>query len=395
MKIININLNFYPNSIGGAAVVAEKLAWGLMREGHDVTSIYLARQPADSDFTVHETPFGRSIAINNIVQSPANRFFNPLATSIIRELIDIINPDRIFIHAVQHMGVHELLVDPDIRARCVIIPHDFFWVCLQGFLNLPDGSTCHLAPNARNCRQCAWFPGLTEGIYAASQAVLRDCRAVVFPSQFLFSEYIRLMGEAPDTFMVQANPDCAEMIIPGDTNLPPALGTEARRRGKQVFGFVGGPGETKGWLLVRDFMAHAARTADEAGGVHVVLYDIGRTINVPWYPGMEQPGVSIVDPFHWSFGSHALGQLDVLLMPSRVRESFGLAAREILSMGRDCIIRPSGALSEIVGCAGVVVAEPGDDVDKLLDKLKTSRTRGQQPWTGTSITDYVTKLLSL
>ncbi|TRW98708.1 glycosyltransferase [Paracoccus sp. M683] len=395
MKIVNINLSFYPDSIGGAAVVAEKLAWGLVQAGHEVNSIYLSRQPVDSDFTVMETPFGRSIAINNVTQSPATRFFNPVVTSLLKELIDLLNPDLIFVHAVQHMGIHELLADPDLRSRCCIVAHDFFWTCLQGFRNLPDGQPCNLAPNGQNCRQCAWFPGLTDGIYAASRTILNDCRAVVFPSHYLYAEYVRLLGEGAGNFVVQSNPDIAETIITDQTVLPDAPGAEAKARGKTVFGFVGGPGETKGWGLVRDFMQRAKDCAADPGGPHVVLYDIGRSINVPWYPGMKQPGTTITDPFHWSFGRHALSQLDVLLMPSRVRESFGLAAREILSMDRDCIIRPSGALAEIQDCAGVAVAEQDDDVDSLMAKLKDSRRSERRPWPGTSISDYVAKLTSL
>lgn len=82
-------------------------------------------------------------------------------------------------------------------------------------------------------------------------------------------------------------------------------------------------------------------------------------------------------------------------MPSQVRESFGLAAREMLSLGGDCIIRPSGALAELQGYAGVVVAEDDDDVDSLLGALATSRNPQRALWPSTSITDYVTKLLSL
>jgi glycosyltransferase involved in cell wall biosynthesis len=87
--------------------------------------------------------------------------------------------------------------------------------------------------------------------------------------------------------------------------------------------------------------------------------------------------------------------LDVLLMPSRVRESFGLAAREALSLGQSCIVRPSGALAEIQGCRGVVTADEGDNIDSLMLKLDTAKSRQLPPWQKTSITDYVDKLLSL
>ena len=83
-----------------------------------------------------------------------------------------------------------------------------------------------------------------------------------------------------------------------------------------------------------------------------------------------------------------------MLMPSQVRESFGLAAREILSLGGDCIIRPSGALAELQGHKGVVVADHNDDVDSLLAALSANHDNQYKRWPNTSIDAYVTKLLS-
>lgn len=398
MKILNINLHFYPESIGGATVVAEKLAWGLTKAGHEVTNVFLSLPPGNQDFQVINTPFGRSIGIRNIPRTPANRFHSTAATSVLREITDIVRPDRIFVHAVQNMGVHELLSDPDLRKRTCIIAHDFYWACLQGFRNLPDGSPCNLVPGNVACRQCAWYPGLTERIYDTSREILTDCRAVIFPSQYLQSEYAQFVGEKPSNFLVQSNPDKAETIIPDLGALPSAPGFQQKYAGKTVLGFVGGPGETKGWGMVRKFMQRAEDMADLPHGPHVVLFDIGRSANAPWYPGMGRPGITIADPFHWSFAGHALENIDVMLMPSRVRESFGLAAREILSLGKTCIIRPSGALSEIVGYRGVVVADEEDDVDSLIAELEYQQNtdvNNQNKWPATSIAEYTQKLISL
>ncbi len=396
MKVLNLNLHFYPESIGGAAVVAEKLAWGLVQQGHEVTNVFLGLNPGNADFTTQSTPFGRSIGIRNIPHSPSNRFYNPPATSILKEIVDLIQPDRIFVHAAQHMGIHEVLSDPALREKTVVIAHDGFWMCLQGFRMLPDGSPCNRESNAANCRQCAWFPGLTDNIYTASRHILAECRAVVFPSAFLMQSYTALFGPSlPGNFIVQSNPDVAETIIPDTSLLPPPAGSAARAAGKKVFGFVGGPGETKGWGLVRAFIERAKETHDSRGGVHVVLFDSGRSAGLPWYPGMQTPGVTVTDPFHWSFAGHALGALDVMLMPSQVRESFGLAAREILSLGGGCIIRPSGALAELQGHKGVVVANEDDGVDSLLASLSANHNQQTTAWRSTSIGAYVAKLLSL
>lgn len=395
MKIMNINLHFQPQSIGGATVVAEKLAWGLTQAGHEVTNVYLSL-PSDSlDFETVDTPFGRSIGIKNIHQSPANRYVNSEVTSLLNELYSLLEPERIFVHAVQHMGIHAFLRDPEVRARTCIIAHDFYWVCLQGFRQLPDGSHCELQPGALSCRQCAWFPGLIDQTYTDSRNVLSSCRAVIFPSNYLHNEYVRILGETPENFVVQSNPDIAELIISDPALLPEPPGRAAKDMGKTVFGFVGGPGETKGWQLVRDFMERAKATSEQPDGPHVVLYDIGRSVNAPWYPGIEAPGISVVDAFHWSFGAHALGMLDVLLMPSRVRESFGLAAREALSLGQSCIIRPSGALAELQGHLGVVSVDDNDSVDSVMAKLKGVESPELKPWGNTSTTEYAERLISL
>lgn len=397
MKFMNINLHFHPQSIGGATVVAEKLAWGLTQAGHEVTNVYLSLPHSNIDFQTMETPFGRSLGINNIPQLPANRYVNPAVTSILFEVYELIKPDRIFVHAVQHMGIHAFLEDPEIRARTCVIAHDFYWICLQGFRQLPDGSNCELQPDGHNCQQCAWYPGSTEQTYTKSRRILSDCRAVIFPSTYLYNQYVRLMGEEPPNFIVQSNPDIAELIISDPQLLPKAPGQAAKNKGKTVFGFVGGPGETKGWLLVRDFMKRAKDMDEQLGGPHVILFDIGRSVKKPWYSDREfdGPGVSIADPFHWSFAGNALSMVDVLLMPSRVRESFGLAAREALSLGQSCIVRPSGALAEIQGCRGVVAVDADDNVDSLMAKLEPAKSLQRPSWRMTSITNYVDKLLSL
>lgn len=391
MKILNLNLYFYPDSIGGAAVVAEKLAWGLVQAGHEVTNVFLSRQGAPNDLTTRDTPFGRVVAINNVYPSPANRFSNPVASSLLTEIADIVQPDVIFVHAVQHFGIQDFLRDPKWLSRTRIIAHDFFWSCIQGFRTLPDGSRCRREIGALSCRGCAWFPGLIDETYRSAWNVLKNCQSVVFPSHFLRNGYAEIFHDDLPHFHVQSNPDSAEMILPDTVKLPEPAGLAAHRQGKTVYGFVGGPGETKGWSLVQQFMDRAA-AGDNS---HVVLFDIGRGSNAPWYGFDAKPGVSVADPFHWSYAGHALSQIDVLLMPSLVQESFGLAAREILSVGGQTVIRRSGALAEMEGFARVVVAEEHDNADSLTVRLAHDSNAAANAWTPTSIGDYTERMLNL
>ena len=391
MRVLNINLYFFPSSIGGATVVAEKLAWGLVQQGHEVTNVCLSHCAAGQDMTVFDTPFGRTVAINNVFPGPDNRFSSPVATSLLAEVAEIVQPDVIVVHAVQNMGIMDFLRDPKWLARARIVAHDFFWGCLQGFRTLPDGTRCHRDIGALSCRQCAWFPGLIEETYRSARQILNGCHAVVFPSDFLRRGYGEIFGDAPGNAHVLSNPDRAEMILPPGTGLPPAPGLAERQAGKTVYGFVGGPGETKGWTLIRQFIDQANGGADS----HVVLFDIGRGTARPWYIGQQGPGVTVADPFHWTYAAQALGAIDVMLMPSRVQESFGLAAREALSLGAQTVIRPSGALAELAGHAHVVMAEEGDTAASLSHKLRNDDTDGKPVWSATSIGDYVDRLLAI
>lgn len=393
MKVLNLNIYFYPDSIGGATVVAEKLAWGLVQAGHEVTNVYLSGRGSANDLTTLDTPFGRVVAINNVLAGPGNRFSNPVASSLLTEIADIVQPDVIFVHAVQHMGIQDFLRDPKWLSRTRVVAHDFFWSCLQGFRTLPDGSRCRREVGPISCRDCAWYPGLIEETYRSAWHILSNCHAVTFPSRFLRDGYAEIFHDDRPNFHVQSNPDRAEMILPASAELPPAPGLEARQQGKTVYAFVGGPGETKGWGLVQEYIVQAR----EGDDTHLVLFDIGRNTNSPWYGTdlIEMKGITVADPFHWSYAGHALGQIDVMLMASRVQESFGLAAREILSVGGKSVIRRSGALAELEGYADVVVCEEDDDAAVITQKLSYDTRTGRTPWAPTSINDYVERMLNL
>src|SRR5690606_6161881 len=172
MRILNINLHFFPDSLGGATVVAEKLAHGLTALGHDVTNLYLSRRTAAQDFTAVPTPFGRAIAIHNSLPHPSNRFFNPAVASTMSEVTELIAPDLIVVHAPQHMGIFDYFGNEAFLARSLIVAHDHFWTCQQGFRVLPDGSACHRAPGPEACRGCAWHPGLSGAIRDAATRIL-------------------------------------------------------------------------------------------------------------------------------------------------------------------------------------------------------------------------------
>jgi glycosyltransferase involved in cell wall biosynthesis len=362
MKIVNINLHFYPFSYGGATVVAEKLAHGLIETGNDVINIALnLGEMTGRDFKVTETPFGPSIHINGTQARGDNRFYNPPCTSVLHEILELIAPDKIIVHAPQHMGLFDLLKTKHYLSITTIVVHDFYWACLQGFRVLPNGQKCDKEPSPANCRACAYYPGLTRQIYEDSLAILNSCQKLVFPSQFIHDAYKDIFGCKLTQGVTIQNPDMAEAIA--KTNYP----IESSRNTVNV-AYFGGPGITKGWDIVRDLSA----SVTECNGkkVRFLAFDAGKINGQSWYHNIKPSNnLSYAEPFHWTQANSVLKNVDVTLMPSRVEESFGLVARETLSAGGCTVIIPSGALCEITECHNVYSSDEDNVKKGLLEAI--------------------------
>jgi hypothetical protein len=384
MRFLNINLHFYPRSYGGATIVAERLAHGLIELGHEVINVALGRQQANGqDFETLDTPFGTVLFLNGIEVSPRTRFHNPPASSLIRDICDLVQPDRVVLHAAQHLGIAELVGDRALLARTTIVAHDCFWVCIEGHRMLPSGRPCARLPSSDACHDCSYYPGLSSSLYAMLADCLEQCEQLVFPSTFIADEYAA-NGSPPGKGRVIGNPDLAENLFGG---------AERTAADAVRVGYFGGPGSAKGWDIVRAQIGRLHDVDDRP--LHYALFDAGTALGAPWYRGVKLPDHADIRPsFHWSRAWTVLSQIDVALVPSRVRESFGLAAREILSTGGSAVIFPSGALAELESYDGVHVADEGS-IDDALRAAVATKAQGNNPYKARSSVEYAGALAAL
>jgi glycosyltransferase involved in cell wall biosynthesis len=347
MNILNINIHFFPQSYGGATIVAEKLSYGLIELGHDVYNVCLRPNlHSDKDFDVTSSPFGPVIGINNIHLTSANRFNNPSVSSLLYEIYELIKPDKIIVHSSQHMGILAFLELKDVIDITTIVAHDYYWACLQGFRTLPSGKECSRKINEIECKDCTFYPGLTNLLYKRFIKTLDACECVVFPSKTIKDRYEIIYSKKFQNGIVLHNPDISEMIAPEFSN--EELGSKDQIR----IGYFGGPGYAKGWDIVRD-LSFKVKELD-GKETKFLLFDAGILLKNAWYRQEDMiDNMEITLPFHWSCAREQMIKLDAVLMPSRVQESYGLVAREALSLSKKSIIFPNGALSEITGFRGV------------------------------------------
>lgn len=362
MKVLNINIHFYPQSYGGATIVAEKAAYGMIANGHKVTNVAICIGRSEQTyFDAIDTPFGTTFFINHIKIGASTRYHNPAAASALRTIIDIVDPDRIILHAPQHFGILDLLGNEELLARTTIVAHDFFWVCLQGFKTLPNGNECTRAPSGSACLDCVYYTGLIESDYLKLRQILDNSRNVIFPSQFLADQYHSSLGRTLPNARVLANPDQAENVISIGDTVDPVMD-------QITVGYFGGPGVAKGWDIVNKLMTNVITVGGKR--VQYALIDGGERIGQPWYKDWVPPSNCVIWPsFHWTSAADVLSRVDVVVAFSKVNESFGLIAREALSLGKRVVIYPSGALAELEGHQNVYVARRGKELEALVGAI--------------------------
>jgi glycosyltransferase involved in cell wall biosynthesis len=389
LKILSLNIHFFPQSYGGATIVAERLSHGLIELGNEVYNIAITLRPVnDTDFDVVDTYFGTTFFLNHIEVSPRTRFSNPPASALIIELFNIVDPDIVLIHAPQHMGISELFGNKKFNERAIIIAHDFFWGCIQGFRTLPSGKNCTRNISPVSCSECSFFPGLTGQTYHELVEFVNRGRAFLAPSKFLASSYEEILSSTlKKECKVVGNPDAPEFL------LSPERYQRSIRDDRAVnVGYFGGPGRAKGWDLVLKIANKYRKVLGRPIIYH--LFDAGMALGEPWYQDLRAPeNVAVQNSFHWSQSDQIFGGLDIVLAPSRVRESFGLAPREMLSKGGKSVIMPNGALAELGGYSGVFSFSEKEIVDSFGLALLPGQ-KGKKEYPSTSSVDYARRILS-
>jgi len=275
------------------------------------------------------------------------------------EALDTLRPDVVHIHTLQHLSHRIPEVARKRGIQVVWTMHDFHALCHRTHLHKGDGSACDGPQGGVACGPC--YGGL-RGLLASPIFALRhvgfvaamlQAHAVVAPSRFLADKVID-HGLPADRVHV----------------LPPAVPRSPRMAELPTdpsvirFVYAGDLRKAKGPDLAIAALAHLAEDG-------VVLDIFGDSPAPPAAPEEEyerslQAMASGADVrFHGRYEDADLPALldgaAALIVPSRVRETFGRTANRALQSGVPVIAADHGALPEFVrdGVNGAVFA-PGD-----------------------------------
>jgi glycosyltransferase involved in cell wall biosynthesis len=376
VRIAQVITLFRPDFVGGATLACERLARGLAARGHEV-AVFCGRPDADAE------PYGErewsvaGIPVTGVNAAPGyaaldpRSYRHPEVLPVFLRFLERRRPEVVHFHSLQALGADLLAAAAARGVPVVVTAHDWWWVCARLFLVDGAGYVCPPRVESRRCHCAPGFDLVARRRHL--DAALRHACRVLAPSRVL-----------ADALVANGVPRARVEVCPNGVDLPRARA--ARRPGPVRFGYFGGPDNRLKGLPT--LLAAAAEL--DAGGWELVLHAVPPgTVAVPPVVGDRVRPAPAFPPARLA---DVLAALDCLIVPSLMRESYSLAAREALAAGLAVVASDAGGPAEVVrpgtngllfptGDAGALaccmrrlVLEPG-----LLERLRAGAAATEVP----------------
>jgi glycosyltransferase involved in cell wall biosynthesis len=353
--LLVINVHYRPFLIGGATIVAVGLSELLAREfGWRVIVLTTHQNPQCLPYRITRYRIG-NIEVFSIVTpeegalSYEERYNNPGVTAAFSRIVDRIPFDLAHVHSIQNLGIGVLEALWSRGIPYVTTVHDCWWLSETLF---HPGTTPPEEPSAAQLHTVTSdtqrrHSGEDFGQYRAEarrrllRETLEHSARLLFPSQAHRALYQAQGVQHPYCIL---NRNGVRLPTAKD---PPRAGTARAQHNSSTpirFGFVGGPNPIKGAPLI----ARSLR-ALEASNYELIVVDAAQQRGLTWsrqFRWRINGTLRLVPPYSPESLDTFFDQIDVLLCPSQVHESFGLTVREALVRGVWVIATDAGGLAE-------------------------------------------------
>ncbi|MEM7741561.1 MAG: glycosyltransferase [Pseudomonadota bacterium] len=360
MRLLVINIFFDPTSFGGATVVAEQVAAEIDRmPAHEVTAVSASFENI-SDYRIarYRTRFGfdgfQVSLPHPPSQKPILRTRNQHFDEAVSRIVDFVDPDAVHIHCTQDIGASffDELVNKEIPFAVTV--HDFWYFCERQFMIDVDGQFCgQRRIDVDRCAVCSSNRADTAQRTEYLMGQLAKADLVMTPSAYA-RDIMIANGLDPDCIRVNKN----GVVAPRSPD--PTAANDWSGRPVRV-GFIGGPGNIKGW----DLVIEALRLfPDLKERIQMIAFDAGANVGQSWKDelmrGADELPIEVVPGYRPDNIDAAFARFDAALCPSRWKETFGLFAREATIRGKWVIASDAGGLAEDIddGVNGRVLAFP-------------------------------------
>jgi glycosyltransferase involved in cell wall biosynthesis len=351
-RVLSVNIFYHPRSFGGATIVAEEVNRLLAtQEGIEVFVFTSLPPEIPGIFRVrrYEAKNTVSFGMGLVNDDRSMGVFDTRATiKAFEDTLLAVRPDLVHIHCIQGIGVGIIDVCKQRGIPYVVTTHDAWWLCARQFMITREGRYCQQDPiNHSLCASC----GQSQTFHVSRFTRLRDClkgaNRVLTPSHFFRRLYAR--NGIPDTIL-QVNKNGIRK---------PTSTSRVKRARPLTFGYVGGNHVVKGLTLVQNAFRSLA-----CEDLKLVIVD--NTLNLGYRSFQDDffegiPSFEVVGAYTQDSIDEFFDGIDVLLFPTRWKESFGLTVREAIARNVWVIATDAGGVIEDIqpGINGTII--PFDD----------------------------------
>ena len=375
-KVLSLNVYYAPQSFGGATLVAEHLNQELLATGSAEIAVFCVIPDAVAGGkALHRYSPGELQVFGvpaHLTMQGSRGDAESSSEAVIQgfeQVLACFKPDLIHVHCIQGIGLGVLDLAREQNIPYIITLHDAWWLCARQFMLTPEGNYCgqHKIDPAV-CAACTQQPNWVDQRSESMRNALDNAKVLLAPSQFFLELY-----KANGFRNVRLN---RNGVAPSKGIDPSDLEAGQLTAGKNIrFGYLGGNVAVKGFDLVQ----LAFRQLSKQQELELVLVDNAMNLGFPSYFAVDLLGmgnVRVMPGFAPDAADSFYGQIDVLLFPTRWKESFGLAIREALQRGIWVITSDAGGTVEdlVDGVNGRVIPF-GDAGEALFAAILEAKER--------------------
>ncbi len=372
-RILSVNVFYSPFSFGGATILLEKLM-GQMEKGNADLAIFACNQlPELPQYALFKYEVGKTLVYSCKVEGVTlekSPIHHPELAKIFEKVLSDFQPDIVHFHAIQGMGVELLETAKKFHSKVVVTAHDAWWICARQFMMREDKTWCGQSQiDLRVCASCTGRPETTYNRSLVMSQAVENADLVLAPSIFHKDLLDKNLPKSVNILVNKNGVDHPSHV--------------AVRRGKSRaevvrFAFIGGlDADHKGYDVVVEAFQKVTSSHFE-----LLLVDLHQKLGRPAAQistGKFKGKVTVVPPFDHNNADKFYSEIDVLLAPSRIPESFGIAVREAVLNGCHVIAsRMGGVVEDLDGLPEVHFLE-AVTTEHLLATINSILTQGISP----------------
>ena len=319
-KVLSFNVFYHPQSFGGATIVAEQLNKLLADE--EAYEIYaVTTLPMKSwlpSYSVIRYEYGKVTVFGVAVPSEdAAAHENPRFDAVVKDIIELVQPDIAHIHCIQSMGVGMVDICRKAGVKTLVTLHDAWWICPNQFM-LDENEVFREQWNTEDERSKTIARALSK------------IDMLLAPSKYFAELHERTLGRD---------------VLVNKNGVTRPLGQISKRKKDVIrFGYVGGKTKIKGVHLILEAFRKHRFPNTELVVVDNLLNLGARSFFDSDFDGVER--FRIEPAYSQDTIDHFFSEIDVLLFPTQWKESFGLTVREAVLRDVWVIATDAGGVSE-------------------------------------------------